>query len=247
MTTAAPLPIHEEFDELKFRDDSQPNLHLVYWTRAPLDRKDNANLLFWNHGICEHAGRHKASAATLLHLVPELDAVCSYDMRNHGKSGGKNGYARSFDDLTHDAREYVIPRAAIRYGEGARIVLGGHSLGGMIILDLAAGPDFIAHGEFGRVVGIIASAPSVKPYVSGVLNKLLAPMASTFARLPYGRDVVKGTGIDPYLLAHDPKVGKAFIDDPHTYVFSDSIWSLFSSSQVYCKYVSISTCYHDAE
>lgn len=205
--------LHEETDVLQFRDPQQPNLHLVYYTRAPLPDKANPNLLFWNHGIGEHTGRYKKFAKRVLSTCTSLDAMIMYDMRCHGQSDGARGSIKHAKDLVDDVYEHVLPRMALRYGSGARVVLGGHSLGGMVIAGVGARRDCLKMEDCGQVIGVILSAPAIDVAVTGAVNKLLVPVAGALARIPGTRGITKSNGIDVKALSHDEDVLEAYMKD----------------------------------
>lgn len=205
---------HQEEEVLQFRDPNVPDLRVVYWTRSDDLKKDNANLLFWCHGIGEHTGRHHQLASLLISQTPLLDAVISFDQRGHGKSGGYKGCAESLEQLADDAFNLVLPRAAIRYGTDPHIVIGGHSMGGAVAATIATRPDSLKQDAFGSVVAVILSAPALKiPAPSGV-NRVLAPFLSVITSIPGLRSITKSSGINPDHLSHDPAVVKKYCDDP---------------------------------
>lgn len=205
---------HQEDDTLQFRDPLVPDFHVVYWTRSGPFEKDQANILFWCHGIGEHVGRHHQLASRLLAQTPLLDAVISFDHRGHGKSTGARGCAASFEQLADDAFKLVIPHVALRYGVDPRIVLGGHSMGGAVVATIATRPDTLKADAFGSVVGVFLSSPGLKGIVPEGLNRALAPLVSVANAIPGIKSFVKSSGINPEYLCHDPSVIKAYQEDP---------------------------------
>lgn len=213
--TARHAAVFEETELLQFRDGgNSPNLHLAYWTRGQPEKKENANLLFWNHGIGDHSGRYKSLAQRLLHSVPALDAVVTYDMRGHGQSGGARGANAGLDQLIDDCAVHVLPRMALRYGVGARVVLGGHSLGGLVVAGLASRPDMLLEQACGEVVGVVLSAPAIEVAVRGAMNSVLASIAGPLSMVPGVRGVIKANGIDTALLSSNEVSNRAYVNDP---------------------------------
>ncbi|MGI6781599.1 MAG: lysophospholipase [Acholeplasmataceae bacterium] len=97
---------------------------MLYFTED-LVKKSLANILIV-HGIAEHSGRYD-------HVVKKLNTakfnVFRFDLRGHGKSGGKRGYVKNLNTLLSDVNHLV---EHIRDKYPGKIFLLGHSLGGGI-------------------------------------------------------------------------------------------------------------------
>jgi alpha-beta hydrolase superfamily lysophospholipase len=99
-------------------------------TYRPDDAPRGAIVITHGHG--EHQGRY-------VHIADRLCGagyvVHTYDLRGHGRSGGKRGHSPSFltyvDDLyeVHDLASHTNPRS--------KLWLKGHSMGGLITLTYA--------------------------------------------------------------------------------------------------------------
>ncbi len=77
------------------------------------------------HGICEHLGRYEY----LKDCFNEEDYnVYRFDLRGHGKSEGRRGYLRDFDEYLSDLDIFVN----LVKNENKKIILIGHSMGGLI-------------------------------------------------------------------------------------------------------------------
>lgn len=101
------------------------------------------------HGFGEHCGRYANMAA---HLNAQGIAVVGLDMRGHGKSAGKRGVVKSYEDFRNDLDALLTHTRALY--PGAPVVLYGHSMGGGIVLD---------HGARNpSALPIIASAPFIR-------------------------------------------------------------------------------------
>lgn len=214
VVTAQVETAQEEEEVLQFRDPNVPDLRVVYWTRSGSFKKDNANLLFWCHGIGEHTGRHRQLASLLMSQTPSLDAIISFDQRGHGKSGGHRGCATGIEELADDAFNLVLPRAAIRYGTDPRVVLGGHSMGGAVAATIATRPDNLIQEACGTVVAVVLSAPALKVPTPSGLNRVLTPLLSVMASIPGIKGITKSSGINPDHLSHDSEAVKRYCDDP---------------------------------
>jgi len=103
------------------------------------------------HGLGEHGGAY-AHLAEAIGPALEIDFL-AIDFRGHGRSSGRRGVVRRYEDLVEDLR------AAIAWAMSRRpdvpLFLLGHSNGGQVVLRLALeGADGVA--------GVIASNPSIR-------------------------------------------------------------------------------------
>jgi alpha-beta hydrolase superfamily lysophospholipase len=103
------------------------------------------------HGLGEHGGAY-AHLAEAISPALEIDFL-AIDFRGHGRSSGRRGVVRRYEDLVEDLR------AAIAWAMSRRpdvpLFLLGHSNGGQVVLRLALeGADGVA--------GVIASNPSIR-------------------------------------------------------------------------------------
>lgn len=210
--------IQEKTDVLQFRDPNQPDLHLVFWTRRGYTEKPNPNIVLWVHGLGEHSGRHKALASELLSRVPALDGIACYDHRGHGKSAGARGAAPSVSALIDDFVHHASKRMALEFGPEAHIVVGGHSLGGLVVAGACGEPDWLEADACGKIVGVLLTSPAIDPCIEGRINKMLAPVSGFFAAIPGVKGMTKANGIDPKKLSHDEEAIKAYMDDEMVYV-----------------------------
>lgn len=103
------------------------------------------------HGFGEHSGRYTHMARA---LNAKGIAVVSIDLRGHGRSEGKRGVVKSYDDFRADIRA-LLQKTQMLYPNLPHI-LYGHSMGGGIVMDYGLGPD---HAGRSDVIAIIASAP----------------------------------------------------------------------------------------
>ena len=148
------------------------------------------------HGFAEHSGRYGAVAAR---LVADGIAVRAADHRGHGLSEGKRTSLVSFADYVDDLTT-VIAQARARWSS-LRLVLLGHSMGGLIALDLAVRPGV-------PLDGLVLSAPAACPrdvsrltLAFGRALSRVAPNAGVL-RLPLNR------------ISRDPAVVEAYNNDP---------------------------------
>jgi alpha-beta hydrolase superfamily lysophospholipase len=80
------------------------------------------------HGLIEHSGRH---AKTAMELVRHGFAVHAMDLRGHGRSEGRRGDVRSFDQYLLDLDVFFARVRAVE--EDRPIYLMGNSMGGLIV------------------------------------------------------------------------------------------------------------------
>jgi len=149
------------------------------------------------HGLGEHSGRYGHVAAR---LTDAGYAVCAFDLRGHGRSGGRRGDTRLAD--TFGDVDRLLAGAADRY-PGVPAFLYGHSLGGLVVLayTLARRP---------AVAGVVSSAPALETAlreqkVKVAAVRLLAPL------LPH---VTLPSGLDADGISRDPAVVAAYRADP---------------------------------
>lgn len=195
----------ETTDTLQFRDPNQPNLHVIFWKRPDTPKPRNANVLMFIHGVGEHSGRYRELAHDLLERVPQLDGIASYDQRGHGLSQGERGGIYSVMEAVEDFVEHVSVRLAMEFGEDVNVVVGGHSLGGLICAKSAEGKDWLQEGGYGRIRGVLLSGPAIEIAVNGILNRIMMSFSKVLAAVPGMRRVRKDTGIRKESLTHCAK------------------------------------------
>lgn len=151
------------------------------------------------HGLGEHSGRYR-------HVAEFFAArglpVWALDHRGFGRSGGRRVYVDRFHDYLDDLRRFI---GHVTATEGARPVLVGHSMGGLISARYAQ--------EYQDTLqGLVLSSPYLKPKVKIPLHlRLAAPLLAVVApRLAIRRE---GSFQD---LARDPEVGRQ--------AAADSLW-----------------------
>lgn len=148
------------------------------------------------HGFAEHGGRYAAVAER---LAAGGIAVRAADHRGHGRSEGRRTSIVRFADYTDDLTK-VIAQARARW-PSQRLVLLGHSMGGLIALDLAVRPDE-------SLDGLVLSAPAACPRDVSKFTLALGRVLSRVApntgvlRLPLNR------------ISRDPAVVDAYNNDP---------------------------------
>ena len=165
------------------------------WPLAP-GAKAHAHVLIV-HGLGEHAGRYR-------HVAQKLNdwgyAVRAYDQFGHGQSDGPRGGLPSATRL-HDDLARVLDAMRATLAPGGKLVLLGHSLGGLV-----AG-SFVARG-LREVDALVMSSPALDPGLNPV-QKLLVAVLPALAP-----DLRVGNGLNPKYLSHDEAVVRAYLNDP---------------------------------
>src|SRR5271165_5726020 len=130
-------------DAREFTVPSRDGVNLkARWWAVPRPR----GMVVVVHGLGEHGGAYA-------HLAEAISPALAIDLRGHGRSSGRRGVVRRYEDLVEDLR------AAIAWAMSRRpdvpLFLLGHSNGGQVVLRLALeGADGVA--------GVIASNPSIQ-------------------------------------------------------------------------------------
>jgi alpha-beta hydrolase superfamily lysophospholipase len=174
------------------------DLHVRHW---PCDAARGTVLIV--HGLGEHAGRHAC-------LAGQLNAwgwaAVGYDHRGHGRSGGARGCIASDLSLLEDLALVVD---AVRERHPGRLVLLGHSMGGLVAARFVAESLQPRPAAWSRPVdALVLSSPALAADTSG-LQKLLL---TTLGRL--APDLAVGNGLRPAWVSRDAEVVRAYVDDP---------------------------------
>lgn len=181
---------HEEW---KYEGKGGVSLYAQAWTPPEV----RASMIVV-HGLGEHSGRYQSIVD---YFCPRGFAVHGSDHRGFGKSDGKRAFTESFDDFLDDLDTFV---AAIRRKRpGEKIVVIGHSMGGLIVLRWAAlrNPDVAALISSGAALEAGESISRLKIAAARILSRW-APALSM------------KNEVDPKDLSHDQAVVKAYEDDP---------------------------------
>jgi alpha-beta hydrolase superfamily lysophospholipase len=164
------------------------------------------SLICLMHGFAEHCGRYDAVAA---HFAARGHAVCRFDARGHGRSGGRRGYVRDFDDYVDDFAAFT--RDALGRYPGAPLIAFGHSNGGLIAL---------------RAVQRGLLAPSALVLTSPLLRLRKRPVPDPLARfLSWAAPGLPlPNGINRRDLTHDPELLAAHAADALVHKVATPRW-----------------------
>jgi alpha-beta hydrolase superfamily lysophospholipase len=153
------------------------------------------------HGLGDHSGRWERVGRT---LAEHGFAAYAIDLPGHGRSEGKRGHVRSWDDYRDAVRRWL--EILRKQDGGRRWALFGHSMGALVALDWAL-------RNPGSIDALVLSAPpfelSLRPAALKVqIARLIGLLWPGFTQ---------GNQIPPSLLTHDPEVIRAHRADPYVH------------------------------
>lgn len=158
--------------------------------------------LIVTHGLGEHLGRHEH----LLKLFASNFNIAIYDLRGHGRSGGKRAYVEDFNHFLKDL-DAVIEFFKKEFSM-TNYTLFGHSMGGLITAGYIQN---MAKKEF-YPEKVFLSSPAVAG--PGVLGQAfsLAPMFLFDGLVRCPTIPLQGV-LDLKKLSHDSRVYEAYVKD----------------------------------
>ena len=160
------------------------------------------------HGMGEHSGRYH-------NLVKSLEGteinICSFDLRGHGKSGGKRGHIWSFRDYLADL-EIFLDLIGSDFNKIPLLLLG-HSLGGLICTTYV-----LTRPE--KISGLIASSPFL------ILSMKVPSWKSSLGRIlsSFAPSITMPTGLNPADLSHDNDEVESYENDPLVHDRASARW-----------------------
>ncbi|GAB5535352.1 MAG: alpha/beta hydrolase [Rubricoccaceae bacterium] len=152
--------------------------------------------LFLVHGVHEHSGRYAYVASHLMQHGIEIHAL---DLRGHGQSEGLRATVGSFAEYSDDVALALMP--VLEIAGDVPVFLMGHSMGGLVVSRMV-----VDHGADG-LAGIVLSSPALAVDAPAPLRALAPVLARWLPKLPVG-------SVDLSVLSHDPRVERAYRDDP---------------------------------
>ena len=151
-----------------------------------------------SHGFGEHSGRY---GVLVEKLVAAGFAVTRYDLRGHGKSGGKRGHAPSYETYLDDLVEVI--NYAREQWPALPMFLFGHSMGGGLVLN------YVLRRDVASIKGVIATGPWLRLAFQPPAWK--TKLAQVIAGILPGLSMP--TNLDAHRLSHDPSIAKAVEND----------------------------------
>jgi alpha-beta hydrolase superfamily lysophospholipase len=188
------------YKEYKWKSKDGINLYAQAW--KPDEQTDAA--ICYVHGFGSHSGRYRNFAQK---FTQYNIGVLAIDYRGHGKSNGKRGYIKKYDELLFDVE--VLIKNAKKVFPKTPIFLYGHSMGGNIVLNLLLKNNI-------SLKGAIASSPWIKlsyrpKRTKVVLSVIISKLIPKF---------VKKLKLNPDILTKDENAKQAYLNDPlvHSYM-----------------------------
>ncbi len=182
--------------EGKFSGRKNFNLYYQYWLPDGIPYA----VLLVVHGLAEHSGRY---SNLVNYFVPKGYAVCSFDLRGHGKSEGLRGYVERFSYYLDDLKTFCD---MVRHDhKNTKIFMVGHSMGGTITTAYT-----LKHQQ--ELDGLILSAASLKAGASITSRIILAARILSLILPKMGVQV-----LDASTISRDKAVVDAYVNDPLVY------------------------------
>jgi len=154
------------------------------------------------HGYAEHIDRY---TNVINELLPARYAVFGNDHRGHGRSEGRRGHVKSFQEFIDDEKQFCREVIKARFPGIPYFVLG-HSMGSLIAMNYA---EQNADGIKGLILSGTGSQPGTGiPKILLTITKILSgilPAVHVKSPLP------------PEFISRDMDVVKAYVDDPLVY------------------------------
>lgn len=172
----------------------------LYWQAWIADPSFRYNIVI-HHGLGEHSGRYKNILSS---FAKERLTIFSYDAYGHGKSKGKRGAARSIGEFVLDL-ELFLTMLKKEFGV-KKPILYAHSMGALIAVHFA-----LARNNQERLQALILSAIPIRPILN-FSQRLKLAIGRGLSKLL--SSIILPSGLPARALSHDPKVIRAYIEDP---------------------------------
>ncbi|HPI94311.1 MAG TPA: lysophospholipase [Deltaproteobacteria bacterium] len=173
----------------------------LYW-KAWLPEGSPKAVVHVIHGYAEHIERY---GNVVNELVPAGCAVFGDDHRGHGRSPGRRGHVKSFQDFIDDERQFYAEVIRKEFPNTPYFVLG-HSMGSLIALNYAE-----QAGD--GITGLVLSGTGLRP--SPDVPKILITVSKVLSRILPAVHVK--SPLPPEFISRDPETVKAYVNDPLVY------------------------------
>ncbi len=173
----------------------------LYWKAWLPDGTPKA-VIHLIHGYAEHIDRY---GNVVNELVPAGYAVFGNDHRGHGRSQGRRGHVKSFQDFIDDERQFYTQVIRKELPDTPYFVLG-HSMGSLIAMNyVEQNPD--------ELKGLVLSGTGSQPGTD--IPKILITLTKILSKILPAIHVK--SPLPPEFISRDPDVVKAYVDDPLVY------------------------------
>lgn len=150
------------------------------------------------HGFKDHSNRFSHWA---IKLAKEGFGVIAIDLRGHGRSGGRRGYADSFERYLQDVS--VLCNYSRENYPNIRQILYGHSLGGNLVTNYLISGRKLPH-----------AAVITSPWFRLAFQPSLITRAMAFLLRYTLPGILVRSDLDVKGLSRDPKTGEDYVKDP---------------------------------
>lgn len=154
------------------------------------------------HGYAEHIDRY---INVINELVPAGYAVFGNDHRGHGRSGGRRGHVKSFQEFIDDEKQFRR-QVVHAHCPGIPYFVLGHSMGSLIALNYV-------EQNVEEIRGLILSGTGSQPGTD--IPKILVKLTKILSGILPSIHVK--SPLPPDFISRDKEVVKAYVDDPLVY------------------------------
>ncbi|MFO7370443.1 MAG: alpha/beta hydrolase [Bacteroidales bacterium] len=155
-------------------------------------------LINYVHGFMDHSSRFTNWAGRLCNAGY---AVAAIDLRGHGRSEGRRGYARNFSFYIQDIHT-LCENSRVLFPECSP-VLYGHSLGGNLVANFLIGENPLPQAAvISSPWFTLTQKPPLVKYLMAVMARYLLP------------GLTVKSDLDPDALSRDPDVVSSYNSDP---------------------------------
>lgn len=158
--------------------------------------------LIVTHGLGEHLGRHEF----FLKFFSQNFNIAIYDLRGHGRSGGKRGWVENFGDFSRDLE--VILAYLQKHFSLQSYILFGHSMGGLIVSDFMQ--NYVKDNLYPEKVFLSSPAVGAPGLMGPVFSNAPKFLLEGLTKLP---TVALAKVLNLRKLSHDSRVYESYIKD----------------------------------
>lgn len=161
--------------------------------------------LIITHGLGEHLGRHEF----FLKLFSQNFNIAIYDLRGHGRSGGKRAWVENFSDFSKDL-DVVIQYLQKHFNLNSYILFG-HSMGGLITADYMQ--NHVKDELYPEKVFLSSPAAGAPGVMGPVLANAPKFLLESLTKLP---TIPVAKVLNLRKLSHDSRVYESYVKDELT-------------------------------